>query len=188
MKSLRRAGFLYHSRVLEVLISLQRSITLSFYRTGGRSLSFYRAEGPYRSPEQDVFINLQNRGSYHSKYQYRTNLQSRMVLSFCFCSAGGFYNSTKQGILIILPSRMSLSLCCGEGCYHSIKQVLITKGSSIDLQNKRFVFLSLYRSGLITLVFVFYDIPFLYIDKIFFMLMTRALIESKCMKCAPKSY
>lgn len=82
MKSLSRARFPYHSRVLEVLISLQRSITLSFYRTGGRSLSFYIAAGAYRPIEQDVILNRE----------------------------GGPYHSIEQKVLIVLLSRMSLSL------------------------------------------------------------------------------
>lgn len=75
MKSLSRSGFPYHSRVLEVLISLQRSITLSFYRTGGRYLSFYIAAGAYRPIEQDVLIIIQSRRSlsfYRAEGPYRS--------------------------------------------------------------------------------------------------------------------
>lgn len=75
MKSLSRSGFPYHSRVLEVLISLQRSLTLSFYRTGGRYLSFYIAAGAYRPIEQDVLIIIQSRRSlsfYRAEGPYRS--------------------------------------------------------------------------------------------------------------------
>lgn len=84
MESLSRAGFPYHFRVLEILISLQRSITLSFYKTGGRSLSFYMvAGGAYRPIEQDVI-----------------NIQSRRSLSFY--RAEGPYRSPEQDVLITL--------------------------------------------------------------------------------------